>query len=204
MTFPELCLSLIVAALVMGALASFLGAVGQGWTSSSESQRQRATTVRTEEQVSRMVRSALHIGRVEPGSLDPLSASSASALLWEHDGSVAGGVAADGLAQRSELLLIEHDRPGRRLLAYRVRPEANEAVWTRGAIEDSHAAGAFRSGASPRALAHDVASASMTVEHSGSSRKPLLRIELRVESEDGALRDRTILVALRVPKEPPS
>src|SRR5580704_10727781 len=115
-TLVELMLGLAITALVMAALAAFVGAVGQGWEGSDGTQdaalEARQAYVRVQNQLS----SALYVGQVMAGSLDGSAATPGGVFYWAQDTN------GDAGPQTGEMALIQHDPTTQTLWLYEFSP----------------------------------------------------------------------------------
>ena len=108
-TVMELCFGLIITALVMAAVASFVMAVSQSWRHSDQVETSSMRAWQATVRLGRTVQDARLIGAFHAGDLFSAPAQPAAVLLWATD---ANG---DGKIQGAECAMIEHD-PGQQTL----------------------------------------------------------------------------------------
>jgi prepilin-type N-terminal cleavage/methylation domain-containing protein len=100
-TLMELTIGMMVTAMVAGASAALLSAVGQGWTQSDSTQDNSLNIVQTHLRIQRVLRGAKQLGLCHAGAIE--GSSSAAILIWKADTNL------DSQMQFSELALLEHD-----------------------------------------------------------------------------------------------
>jgi type II secretory pathway component PulJ len=110
-TFPELCLGLVILALVMGAVAAFTLAMSQSWTHAQETEQVSITARQVTARLTRVVQDAKLIGAVTNGAVNANPLIPAAVILWVEDTN------GDGQIQGAECAMFEHDT-GTRLLKY--------------------------------------------------------------------------------------
>jgi hypothetical protein len=102
-TVMELCFGLLITALVMAAVASFVMAVSQSWRHSDQVETSAMRAWQATVRLGRAVQDARLIGAYSAGSLTSTPAVPAAVLLWVKDTN------GDGQIQGAECAMIEHD-----------------------------------------------------------------------------------------------
>jgi hypothetical protein len=158
---------MIVTSLVLGGVAAFTLATTSTWTS-AESTR---TSVLTASQATHRLAQVLGRARFVLYSRVGTTANPAAIILWDHDGDVATGVAADGKVQFSELVMFKYNPAAKTLDLY--SPPSVIAVdpdWSYALLSTSAAVTSFAaSGATSAPVARNVSGA--TFATSGTSNK---------------------------------
>ena len=135
MTVIELCVGMMVTAMVLGALSALWFAVGEAWRSTGGSQAVASTASQASVRLETAFRQARLIIKLDPGSLDLApGAEPASAFIWRGDywNTPAQQRAnpdytvplADGAIQTAELGLLEHDPAASKIYLYRAKDAA--------------------------------------------------------------------------------
>jgi Tfp pilus assembly protein FimT len=102
-TVMELMMGIAITAMVMGATAALMGAVGQGWQQSESTDQSASTATQAHLRLQRIIKSAKQLGYYRAGSFaSPSSANGAAVLMWKADTNL------DGKAQYSELAVLEY------------------------------------------------------------------------------------------------
>lgn len=179
-TLIELCLGLVITALVMSALSAFSLAMSTAWKNASQSQAitlvGNQAVFRTQKEVS----NAKIIGAVRAGSMDA-SGSGAAVLLW------AGDTNNDGYIQLAEIEMIEFDPANHVLQRYAAghgdaSSRVSWAVFTDPALFDN-----FKVGRTAQPMARNVYGAVFqTSGTSGSSAYPSLKFALKLAADSTA------------------
>jgi hypothetical protein len=99
-TIVELCIGLMITAMVLSALASFMLATGKTWTDSGSDRREVIIGWQGAQHLVQIVQQARLIPSVMPGSLTSSTSSPAGVILWRNDDN------GDGEIEYSELELI--------------------------------------------------------------------------------------------------
>ncbi|HEY7088534.1 MAG TPA: hypothetical protein VH518_10625 [Tepidisphaeraceae bacterium] len=180
-TFMELCLGILITAMVMGAVASFTLATAQAWKSAEQETNLAAKGNASVAWIQETIRSAKLLGPVRAGALDsPAAGSGAAVMLWTADTN------SDGLIQGSEVQLIEHDVANNRLVLYSGLPTETttwsySSVFTNPSVIDT-----FKQGRTPRVFANDVSGACFSATGTtGSNANPSLAFSLKLEHAAG-------------------
>jgi hypothetical protein len=105
-TIAELCIGLIITAMVLSALASFMLATGKAWSDSGSDRQAAIVGWQGAQRLVQIVEQAGLVPSVQPGSLTSLSASPAGVILWKSDTN------GDGQIEFSELEVISADPDG--------------------------------------------------------------------------------------------
>jgi hypothetical protein len=131
MTFPELCIGMVVCAMVLGALGALWYAVCETWRTTGASQAVASTANQATLRLEAAFRQTRYVIAYEPGSLDKAAnATPARAFIWCGDfwnraAQKSSGdyktPLADGAVQIAELGLVEYDPAATRLYFYRTR-----------------------------------------------------------------------------------
>jgi hypothetical protein len=203
MTLVELSISLVITALVLGALSALWFAVAQTWRTSGASQ---AATLRASQVVARFeatFRQARYICQWTPGSLDDSSAAPASCFLWRSDfWNAAGNVnnptdfktqVSDGLVQVGELALVEFDAASKRVYIYQPRDPsvmdssqraAAGTVWTWSDLSKSSTLTTFKSLSyvEKKVLSEGVNAAEFNVPATPALGRPMVEFTLNLSS----------------------
>jgi hypothetical protein len=135
MTIVELCVGMVVTAMVLGALSALWYAVGEAWTSTGGSQAVASTGNQATLRLEAVFRQARFVFKTSAGSLsnDP-AVEAASAFIWRGDfwnrpaqrkaTSDFKTPLADGAVQLAELGLVEYDPAAGKIYLYRARDAA--------------------------------------------------------------------------------
>jgi hypothetical protein len=123
-TIVELCIGLMITAMVLSALASFMLATGRAWTDSGTNRQEAIIGWQGAQRLVQTVQQARLVPSVMPGSLTSSTSSPAGVILWKNDNN------GDGLIEYSELELICAD-------------PASDGTWTLNLYTPSLAAGAI-------------------------------------------------------------
>jgi hypothetical protein len=102
-TVVELCFGLVVTALIMGAVASFLLAASQSWRYSDQVATSSMHAWQATVRLVRTMQDARLIGAVMPGDLNVSTPNPAAVIVWMKDTNQ------DGAIQGAECAMIEHD-----------------------------------------------------------------------------------------------
>jgi Tfp pilus assembly protein FimT len=177
-TFVELCLGLVITALVMSALSTFTLAMCSAWQSSG----QVATlTLQGNQMVSHIeneVRNARLLGVCRAGSCDG-SASGAAIMIWKNDTN------GDGLIQGSEVEMILHDTVNHQLVLYS-GTASDIATWPYSTVfTNSTVISTFQSGRQPVIFASNIYGAVFaTTATTSTTLNPSLQFALKILSND--------------------
>jgi hypothetical protein len=131
MTFPELCIGMVISAMVLGATGALWYAVCETWRTTGASQAVASTANQATLRLEATFRQTRYLINYEPGSLDKGSgATPARAFIWCGDfwnraAQKASGdyktPLADGAIQVAELGLVDYDPATARLYFYRAK-----------------------------------------------------------------------------------
>lgn len=133
MTFPELCIGMVVSAMVLTALGALWYAVGETWRTTGASQAVASTANQATLRLEAAFRQTRYVINYEPGSLDNgAAATPARAFIWCGDfwnraAQKSGDFRTplvDGAIQIAELGLVEYDPTAARLYFYRAKDAA--------------------------------------------------------------------------------
>jgi hypothetical protein len=134
MTLIELCVGIVITAIVLGALSGLWYAVGEAWTSTGGSQAVASTGNQATLRLEAAFRQARYIIKADAGSLQNDAAEPASAFMWRGDfwnrkaqRRAAPDYAtplADGAVQIAELGLLDYDPRAGKIYLYRARDAA--------------------------------------------------------------------------------
>ena len=102
-TVMELCFGMVITALVMAAVATFLMAVSQSWRHSDQVETSTMRAWQATVRLGRAVQDARLIGAYSAGDIDAATPTPAAVLLWAKDTN------GDGKIQGAECAMIEHD-----------------------------------------------------------------------------------------------
>jgi len=223
MTLVELSISLVITALVLGALSALWFAVAETWRRSSSSQ---ATTLRASQVDARFeatFRQARYICQWTPGSISDSSAAPASCFFWRSDfWNAAGNVnnaadfktrVSDGLVQVGELALVEFDAASKRVYIYQPKdPSAMDSgqraaagtVWTWADLSKSSNLSTFKSltYVEKKVLSEGVSAAELNVPVTPSLSGPIVEFTLSLTGS-GATTTVYSTAALRAPSAQP-
>lgn len=111
-TVVELCFGLVITALVMFAVATFVMAVSQSWRHSDEVETAARHAWQATVRLGRTVQDARLIGAFNHGDLSANTPQPAAVLLWMKDTN------SDGKIQGAECAMIEHDDVQKALRLY--------------------------------------------------------------------------------------
>src|SRR5262245_38739861 len=180
-TFMELCLGILITAMVMGAVASFTLATAQAWKSAEQETNLSAKSNVAVAWLQDTIRGVKLLGPVRAGALDnPSSGAGAAVMLWKADTN------SDGLIQGSEVQLIEHDVANNRLVPDSGLPTetttwSHSSVFTNSSVIDT-----FKQGRTPRVFAADVYGAYFKATGTtGTNANPSLAFSLKLEHAAG-------------------
>jgi Tfp pilus assembly protein PilW len=177
-TFVELCIGLLITALVMSALATFTLATCSAWQSCG----QVATlTLQGNQIVSHMqneIRNARLLGVCRAGSSGG-SATGAAIMIWKSDTN------GDGLIQGSEVEMILHDTTNHQLVIYS-GTAADTSTWSYNSVfTNSTVISTFQSGRTPSIFATNVYGAVFaTTATTSTTLNPSLQFALKILSND--------------------
>jgi prepilin-type N-terminal cleavage/methylation domain-containing protein len=122
-TLVELCISMVIFAMIMSAVAGFSMAMTTAWKSAEKSQ---AVAIRGNQIAARLqneIRKAKLIGVYRAGSADG-SATGAAVMLWVQDTN------GDGYIQGDEVEMIEHDTTAHTLVRYYNGQSDGAGTWS--------------------------------------------------------------------------
>jgi prepilin-type N-terminal cleavage/methylation domain-containing protein len=126
-TFVELMIGIVVTALVLVALSTFLFAVGQNWEDSDTAQSAFLAACSGADRLNQLVRSAQEIGpNPTSGSLDN-STPPAACVLWTDTNG-------NGVIEYDELTLLEYDPSSQSLVAFSIPTTATNAATQPGSL----------------------------------------------------------------------
>lgn len=117
MTLVELCIGMVVTAMVLAALSAMWFGVAHAWAGSTASQGVALTGNLAAVRLESTFRAAKYLCQYTVGSVDGKSTPVGSVFFWKND-----AWTADGAVQIAELALIEHDPVTKRLYLYEALP----------------------------------------------------------------------------------
>jgi hypothetical protein len=120
-TFVELCLGMIVTAMIMGAVAGIMTAVGEGWSQGQSTQSIQLQANQVFARVQKILSSAKYVGQVTAGSVTDSTQPPGSIFFWRGD-DYPNGSTADGTMQWGEMALIQQDPTTHTLFLYKAIP----------------------------------------------------------------------------------
>lgn len=118
-TLVELCLGLVVTALVVGAVASFALALSTAWRDSEQAQGAGLASNQTLLRLRQVLGGAKRLGYCQAGSLSDAS-SRATLLIWLVDGQPERGTEPDGKMQVTEMAMLDYNAAEKTLDLYTV------------------------------------------------------------------------------------
>jgi hypothetical protein len=183
-TLVELCLGLVVTAMVMSAVAALALAVSNCWKFSDALQSGLLTGNQALVRLQRHLHDAKRTG---------YSTNNPPTLVyWQAD---ANG---DGLMQLSELAMIAYNGPARTLDVIRptVAPGDADATFTYTEFNDAGSVQRLRAHSTATPLVQDVTKASMSVEHANDAAiAPTVQVALTVRPATSAQPGAILLIA---------
>jgi hypothetical protein len=120
LTLIEMCIGMVVTAMVLGALSAMWFGVAYAWTGSTASQGVALTGNLAAVRLESTFRSAKYLCQYTVGSADGKTSPAGSVFFWKND-----TWTADGAVEIAELALIEHDAVAKRLYVYEALPAAS-------------------------------------------------------------------------------
>jgi Tfp pilus assembly protein FimT len=181
-TLAELVVGLMITALVGAGVLAISTAVAAGWKATEASQHEQMATARTMRVVQGLVRQSRLTGYWQAGSLDTVTSSPATLMIWRDDGN------GDGRIQTEEVVLLQHEPSSKRLLLYEVafanteQRTANNLTWDNAWFYASNTTDEFKGQPFVRArvVATDVSGASLcVVNESDQVQRPSVEFQLR-------------------------
>jgi hypothetical protein len=167
----ELCMGLVVTAMIGGAIASFCLAVSSSWQGRENEQALAMQSSQTKLRMRDALHSAKYFGY-------PLTAttSGSTVMFWAEDGSTARGTTSDGKIQYAEIGLLQYNSTAKTIELYTVpTTTALGANWAYSAICSAGTINTFRSGLTAKTLASNVTSATFTVSNGSTNIAPSLQ-----------------------------
>jgi hypothetical protein len=179
-TFVELCLGLLVTALVMSALATFTLAMCSAWQGAGQTATLTLKGNQIAAVIQKEVRNSLLLGACQAGSSDG-SAAAAAVLIWKND------LNSDGFIQAGEVDMLMHDTANHQLVLYSGTP-SDLTLWSYSTVfKASGTISGFISGRHPVVLASNVYGVVFATSSATSTTlNPSLQFALKILSNDAA------------------
>ena len=146
LTLIELCVGMVVTAIVLGALSGLWYAVGEAWTSTGGTQAVASTGNQATLRLEALFRQSRFVFTTSAGSLQNGTPAPAAAFLWRGDfwnrraqrqpAPDFTTPLADGAVQIGELGLLEYDPAAGKVYLYRAREAAAMTEGQRGAASE--------------------------------------------------------------------
>lgn len=179
-TFVELCLGLVVTAMVVGGVASFALAVSEAWQNAGSSQSVLLSANHDAMLLSEKIRPCVLTGGWQAGSLGGSSSTGAAVLLWKGDTN------ANTFVNYTEIMLIQHDPLTHQINLYQVPATYSgpDSVYSySGVFSQAAFISTFKGSLTPTVLCKNVTGAQFYVGSTSSATSmPFVEFALTVQS----------------------
>jgi Tfp pilus assembly protein PilW len=193
-TFIELCLGMVMTAIISGAVASFLLSVSACWNATENLHNATIRANQFSERLAGRIRDAKRIGYWKNAS-----AGGAAMIFWRDCDN-------DGVMVRTELSVVQY-APLTQTIDLYTAPVVNGDVgaeWTPAEFTDPSAIAVFSAGLTPEPMIRNVSAADLGVANATSTDvAPTVSWTLALIDSDGVIVTRQCTAALRGPATPP-
>jgi type II secretory pathway pseudopilin PulG len=195
-TYVELCLALVVSAIMLSALAAFTLAVGNYWRQSSGTQSAALTANQALMRIQKRLYNAHRLGYCRAGN----AGSPAAVVYWAADTN------GDAFMQFTELRVLEHNPTDETIDLYTpvLTGGASDDVWSSADFNAANSVDRLTTGQTAAPVVGHVSDATFATEQAGSMTLfPTFQFWLRIEQPDGTSSNEYGAATLRSASLPP-
>jgi prepilin-type N-terminal cleavage/methylation domain-containing protein len=195
-TFVELCLALVVSAIMLSALATFTLAVGNYWRQSTGTQTAALTANQAIMRIQKRLYDAHRLGYCRAGS----AGSPAAVVYWAADTN------GDGYMQFTELRVLAHNPTDKTVDLYVpvLSGGASDDAWSSAEFNAASAVNRLTTGQTPTPIVSRVSDATFATEQATSATLfPTFQFWLQIEQADGTSSNEYGAATLRSASTPP-